>query len=97
MLAELPVACDMRALSERERKAHMATSIRLIRQERMSLVELPNGYELGFRMVPGRLVDLARWMDRESLCCPWINFALLRPAEGAARLRLTSDATGAKR
>ena len=30
MSAQLPVACDMRALSERERKAQMAASIRLI-------------------------------------------------------------------
>jgi hypothetical protein len=64
----------MRALSERERKAQMAASIRLIIQERTSLVELPNGYELCFRMVPGRLVELARWMERESRCCPWLDF-----------------------
>src|SRR5687768_8453996 len=96
MSADLPVACGMRALSERERKARMAASIRLIIQEQSSLVELPNGYDLCFRTVPGRLVDLARWMERESLCCPWIDFTLLGPAEGTVRLRLTSDASGAK-
>lgn len=96
MSQDLPVACDMRALSERERKAQMASSIRLLVQQRSALIELPNGYELSFRMEPGRLVELARWIERESVCCPWIDFALLRPALGTVQLRLSSNAQDAK-
>lgn len=92
----LPIACDMRALSERERKAQTAASIRLIVQERTELIELPNGYALSFSTAPGRLVALSKWIERESLCCPWIDFALLRPAAGTVQLRLTSSDPDAK-
>jgi hypothetical protein len=93
-----PIACDPLALSSRQRALHMAASIELLVRERLSQHELADGFELHFAPLGGRLVELAQWVERESMCCPWIEFALARSADGVLRLKLTAraDAPGAK-
>jgi hypothetical protein len=81
------VVCDLRALTDRQRKAQLVTSIDLI---------VPDGFELQFEPEPNRLVELAQWVERESMCCAWLDFAILRSPSGPLRLRLTSSAAGAK-
>lgn len=90
------VFCDLRALTDRQRKAQLVSSIDLIVRGRAKLVELPNGFELQFEPAPNRLVELAQWVERESMCCAWLDFAILRSPDGPLRLTLTSSAPGAK-
>lgn len=92
----LEVFCDLRALTDRQRKAQLVTSIELIVRGRSKLVELPDGFELQFEPAPNRLVELAQWVERESMCCAWLDFAILRSPRGPLRLTLTSNAAGAK-
>lgn len=90
------IACDPRVLSPRERALHLTVSVKLLVRQRLRLLELSDGFELHFASAPGLLVELAQWIERESACCPWIEFGLGRSADGVVRLKLTSQADGAK-
>src|SRR4029450_5041680 len=66
-------ACDPTALSSGEREEHhrLADSLFGVIMERK---ELKDGY--AFRLPPGLLSTLARWMAFECRCCPFFDFAL---------------------
>jgi hypothetical protein len=87
-LESIPLACNPAALDERTRAEHF----RWIREELPRLVTslklVPGGAELEFRAAD--LVALARFVDRERRCCPFLRFELTLPAgEEILRLRLT--------
>ncbi|MCW7536800.1 hypothetical protein OOT46_02890 [Aquabacterium sp. A7-Y] len=90
------LACDLRDLSDEDRKAQLAASVDLLMRERSELVELDDRFELRFTAERGRLVDRARWVERESVCCPWIDFALQRSPDSVLCLRLRDSAWGGK-
>ena len=58
--------------------------------------ELENGFALRFVNEAGRLGQLTEFIERESRCCPFLNFSLeVLPEQGPVWLRLTGPA-GAK-
>ncbi|MCW7539386.1 hypothetical protein OOT46_16195 [Aquabacterium sp. A7-Y] len=86
----------LRALSPQDRAAHVAASVGLLVRQGAELAELDDGFELRFSAEPGRLVELARWVERESLCCLWMEFTILRSPDDLLRLRLSAPAYDVK-
>ena len=88
--SEIPLTCDAAALPEAERAAHFALARRLVglAEERTELVD---GYIL--RYPAGVLADVARFIDNERRCCPFLTFELVIPAnEDVVWLRMTGPA-----
>ncbi|HEY6193701.1 MAG TPA: hypothetical protein VI504_01550 [Candidatus Eisenbacteria bacterium] len=81
------LACNLGALSPRERVRHAALGQQLLAsvEERR---ELANGFAL--RLPAERRVTAARWAALEQRCCPFFAFELTRPAgRGSVWLRIT--------
>ena len=84
-----PFACELGAIPADERPQHLATARELF-QSVERIRELDDGYAFQIRETPGALVQVAQFIDRERLCCPFFGFGLEVEAEaGSLWLRLT--------
>lgn len=84
----LPLACVPGAIAPGDRPAHFTLLTRLFSVEARERREQGDGY--AFRFEASAWPDLARWVDNERHCCPFLNFSLeLSPAEGDIWVRLT--------
>ena len=82
-----PVACEMTAIPQAQRQAHIETSKELFSQIQ-EFRELENGY--AFRFAQDVLVKLAQFVELERLCCPFLNFVVeVEEDGGPVWLRLT--------
>lgn len=90
------VCCDPSSLSAQDRAAHFTASVELLLQQRRSVIETEDGLQFHFDRAPGRLVMLAQWIERESTCCPWIEFILVRAANSELCLKLVARTPEAK-
>ncbi len=90
--AEIPIACNLKALTAEERKAHKGRSERLFGVAKAAPIE--SGYAISF---PATLWnEAAAWVDLERKCCPFLRFQLESAPEGGdVVLRLTGR-TGVK-
>ena len=89
-----PHACDLGALDERTRAAHLELAGQLMHGGAAEVRELPDGY--AFRFDAAQYEQVARFVANERLCCPFFAFALeVPPAQGPLWLRITG-ATGVK-
>ena len=82
-----PLTCDPHGIPAEEREEHFIRIEQLfgLAVERR---ELPDG--LAFRFPAALLLEVARFVDNERRCCPFLGFAIeLPPDEGALTLRLT--------
>ena len=51
--------------------------------------ELPNGFALRFLNEPGKFMEIAKFIENESLCCPFFDFSVeVKPHRGPLWLRL---------
>jgi len=83
----LPLACVPDAIPSADRPAHFALIERLFQEVREKVV-LDDGY--AFRFDAGAFADVARFVENERLCCPFLTFRLeAQPAAGPLWLRLT--------
>ena len=74
-----PIACTLEPGERRER----AAAIRRDLLARVSSVdELPNGYVLWFDRVDGELGRIASFVELESRCCPFLDFAIRLDSRG---------------
>jgi hypothetical protein len=81
------LVCVVDAIPQAERAAHVALVARLF-HERQEQRDLPNGY--AFRFTPDSLADLAQFVSKERLCCPFLTFEITVPgADDSLWLRLT--------
>ena len=81
--------CNLTVLSETEREqfASMTESLFAAVQETR---ELENGFAFRFLNQPEQLVHIARFIERESRCCPFLGFALeVEPSAGPVWLHVT--------
>jgi len=86
--ADLPLACVPGAIPAAERPDHLSLTRRLFGGEARERREIPGGY--AFRFDPGALADLARFVENERRCCPFLTFEVAAPApHDAVWLRLT--------
>jgi hypothetical protein len=87
-LAELPIACNLNALTPPQRKELHEFSERLVRAV-SGTRELSDGY--GFQLNGGSVtvLDLAKGIDVWRKCCPFYEFQIeLRGEDGALWLTL---------
>lgn len=85
--AGTPYACDMTALTKKEREAHQKTSRKLF-ESVQKMEELAGGY--AFRLPPEALTTTAEWVSLERKCCPFFSFEIeVTRAAGPLWLRIT--------
>ena len=86
---ELPVACDLNALTSAERARHRS----LVGALALAIVgrtELVDGFELCVDPTKLELPLLAEWIALEGRCCPFLHFRIeLAPGAGGATVALT--------
>jgi hypothetical protein len=85
---EIPIACDMSAISADEREAHEMLAKQLFFEAVPERQELDDGYAFRFRADQYAL--LAAFIGNERLCCPFFRFTLeVTSAQGPLWLRIT--------
>ncbi|MCI0396686.1 MAG: hypothetical protein L0332_30095 [Chloroflexi bacterium] len=83
----IPLACDLGAIEETERRPHLALAERLLFELPQERQELADGY--AFRFTADVYPLLADYISRERLCCPFFSFELeVTPQQGPVWLRL---------
>ena len=76
------------AIPARERAQHFVFARELLSKQAAERVDLADGY--AFRFAPDKLVDLARFIDNERKCCPFMTFSLqIGPQGGPIWLQMT--------
>ncbi len=81
--------CNRHAFTPAEREAHGRLSQELLAAVRET-VELENGFALRMDGQSATLSNLARWVDGERRCCPFLRFEIdQEPQNGPRWLRLT--------
>jgi hypothetical protein len=89
-------ACNLRALTLEERKAHQKLSVEL-GSAITARQELPDGYTFRIDSAKLPLVDIAQWITFEHRCCPFLLFRLdIRGKDGNVSLSL-HGAAGVKK
>ena len=85
------LACDLTAIPASAREEHVLTAPQLFRLAQ-EVQELPDGFAIRFLNEPGRVLQMATFVENERLCCPFFNFALdVEPNNGPLWLRLTGQ------
>jgi hypothetical protein len=83
---DLPIACslDHAQFAERKRLVDRLAQEATVRQS------TPNGVRLSFEAVSGRVTELAKFVDVERSCCPFLTFRIdAKPGE-----RISLELTG---
>ncbi len=84
-------ACVMDAIPVSLRAAHQELTRRLLTVADGGIRELGDGFEFGFPA--SEFESVAKFVDHERLCCPFVRFELdLAPDGGPLLLRLTGAA-----
>lgn len=84
----LPIACNLEVLPADERAMHVSENIRLF-QAVEAIEETTSGYAFRLPAHADFIMQAARFMSLERLCCPFFRFHLiLEPAHGAVWLQL---------
>jgi hypothetical protein len=85
---ESPFACEMNALTPKQRQRHSELLHELMASQH-EIVELPDGYSLRFSATPQLFQSLAEFVVYEHLCCPFFDLDLsLERENGPLWLRL---------
>jgi len=83
-----PFACNMTAFTPAERKEH--TAIEQVFGAVEEIREISDGYSFRVANETAMLLQLADFIAKERLCCPFFGFSLqLEPEGGALWLSLT--------
>ena len=87
-IPSVPLACVPGAIPAAERPDHFALLRTLFTETVLEKTPLPDGYR--FRFPASAVEALARWIENERNCCPFLTFSLeVTPAGGAVWLRLS--------
>lgn len=87
---ESPFFCNTKALSPAARARHFDELGPTLRERRLSVRELPNGYAFEFSSDPATVALVAEWVAGERACCPFFDIAMTFERErGPFRLTLT--------
>ena len=88
MATRTPLACTPGAIPEAERYAHFELARWLFAERATAAKELEEGRE--YRFPPHAFAEVARFVENERRCCPFLSFALLVEPNGReVRLRIT--------
>jgi hypothetical protein len=87
--------CNLTVLSEPER-ARFTSVTDILFTAVQEISELENGFAFRFLNQPEQLVRIAQFIERESRCCPFLEFTLeVAPSTGPVWLHI-SGAEGTK-
>jgi hypothetical protein len=86
--ADLPIACDLNALTPEERDRRQMF-LGAIARTIIGRSELANGFELSFNAARIDLAALGEWIALERRCCPFLHFRLDIEPAGKTTLALT--------
>jgi hypothetical protein len=86
--ADLPIACDLNALTAEGRERRRAT-LGSVARTIIWRVELADGFELGLDGARLDLAALGDWIALERQCCPFLHFRLEIEPSGKITLALT--------
>lgn len=84
------LACVPGAIPANERPAHFALTSHLFRNAVLERRELPDGR--AFRFAPDAFAEVARFIENERRCCPFLDFTVTVERAGPVWLRLTGPA-----
>jgi hypothetical protein len=88
--AESPFSCDRAALTPHARKRHFDELSPALRARKLSIRELPDGFEFQFPSDTATFQLVSEWVAGERLCCPFFDIDVLAKREhGSLWLRLT--------
>ncbi len=86
-----PLACDLTALEEAEREAHLAQAAYLLGSGALERHELPDGY--AFCFAADAYDQVVAFVALERRCCAFFHFVLdVPPAAGPLWLHITGPA-----
>jgi hypothetical protein len=86
--AELPIACDLTALTPEERGRRQIV-LGVVAQTIIGRSEIADGFELSFDATRLDLAAVGEWIALERRCCPFLHFRLNVEPEGKITLALT--------
>jgi hypothetical protein len=81
---ESAFACNRLALTSEQRKRHFDELGPKLRSLKMSVRELPNGYEFEFPADPNTVQLVAEWAVGERACCPFFDIDMRLEREGGS-------------
>ena len=88
---EVPLACDMSALTAEQRERQRAL-IGLLRADAKEVREIKGGYAFGHSPDRTVLLALAEFVANERLCCPFFEFRITVERDGGPIwLRITGE------
>jgi hypothetical protein len=86
--SSIPLVCMPAAIPPTERKGHFALAKQLFGEMATASRDLPSGY--AFQFDAGALPAVARFIEYERRCCPFMTFELeVAPQSGPLWLRMT--------
>src|SRR5262249_12572858 len=86
-MMELPLACTLNQSDFRDRRQ---TIMETFRRLQVAVSELPDGYSFSFAPSSEALQCIARLVDLERQCCPFLRFAIVvEAAQADIRLVVT--------
>jgi hypothetical protein len=85
---DIPIACALNQAQFAERK----DLVKQLAQKAKERRKLPHGIGFSFEPTSSRVTELAKLVDLERGCCPFLTFRIEAPAGGAVRLELTGPA-----
>ena len=72
---QIPLACNMNVFTPAERELHIQTTNTLFQSVR-NIREADSGYEFSLPGTSDTIVQVAEFISRERLCCPFLEFRL---------------------
>ena len=78
--AQSALACNLGAIDRAERDEHVARAERVFAKV-IETKELPTGYAFRLPLDTPMLIEVARWIANERLCCPFFTFTLVVNAQ----------------
>ena len=89
MKIEIPLACNMNALTQQQREDHIRVTTQLVKAM-LSVREIQNGYEFVFPNDSQYITGIAEFIANERLCCPFLEFGLnVKPSNLSIALSLS--------
>ncbi len=75
MNSDTPLVCNMDVFTSAQRESHIRTTTELIRGIQ-DVQGVENGYELWFPNETEFIIQIAEFISKERLCCPFLKFSL---------------------
>ena len=88
IIQETDFVCNLTVLDEHEREQFVSVADALFAAVQETR-ELENGFAFRFLNQPNQLVQIAKFVERESQCCSFLHFNLeVKPASGPVWLHI---------